>query len=243
MSWLSSLLAPLKILLNGVEQTRDDRIDFTDGFTASQVPDADGVNVLTLSTEVGKATVTPTADKVVLRNGSGAIYGTTIVATTYSYAAPVTITRDSAIIPDVANIDGATGWSINGSLEPEANAVGIEWRNEINPPIGSTLQSIAVRYTPPAAHGALPDQPTIQLVTVDEDGTHAQIESPAQDNAADVATYELGPRTLTKTFATPVAIASNVRYLVVFTNEDGGDAEVGLKLHRPARWTTIVTGL
>lgn len=243
MSWLSSLLAPLRIFWNGVEQIRDDRIDFTDGFIASQVPDADGVNVLTLSTEVGKATVTPTADKVVLRNGSGVIYGTTIVATTYSYATPKTITRDEPIAVDYASMHPSTGWSINNSVEPEANAVGIEWRAEIKPPVGSTLQSISVRYTPPSTHGALPDQPTIQLATVDEDGTLAPYETPAQDNAADVTAYELGPRTLTKTFATPVAIASNVRYLVIFTNEDGGDAEVGLKLHRPARWTTVIAGL
>lgn len=243
MSWLSSLLAPLRIFWNGVEQTRDDRIDFTDGFIASQVTDVDGVNVLTLSTEVGAATVTPTADKVVKRNGSGAVYGTTIVATAYSYATPKTITRDEPIVVDYTNMHPSTGWSFNNSVEPEANAVGIEWRAEISPPVGSTLQSIAVRYTPPGAHGALPDQPSVQLAIVDEDGALSAYETPAQDNAADIAAYELGPRTLTKTFAAPVAIVANVRYLAIFTTEDGGDALAGTKLHRPARWTTIITGL
>lgn len=243
MSWLSSILAPLRIFSSGVEQTRDDRVDFRYGFTASQVPDADGINVLTIDTEVGAATVAATADKVVKRNGSGAVYGTTIVATTYSYASPVTITRDEAIAVDYASMDPTTGWSFNASVEPESNDVGIEWRAEIKPPIGSVLQSVSVRYTPPGAHGALPDQPTVQFAIIDEDGTIAPYETPAQDSAADVAAYELGPRTLTKTFATPLSIEADKRYLIIFTSEDGANALAGLKLHRPARWTTIITGL
>jgi hypothetical protein len=243
MSWLSSILSPIKILLNGEEQTRDDRIDFRNGFTATQVPDADGINVLTIDTEVGAATVTPTADKVVKRNGSGAVYGTTMVATTFSYASPVTITRDEAIVVDYANMDPTTGWSINNEVEPESNDVGIEWRTEIKPPVGSVLQSFAARYTPPSGHMNLPDQPSIWLIIVDEDGTLTTYETPAQDNAADIAAYELGPRTITKTFATPLLVEADKRYIALFTSEDGADALSGLKLHRPARWTTIVTNL
>jgi hypothetical protein len=241
---LSSILLPIRIFLAGEEQTRDDRLNFRYGFTAAQVPDADGINVLTIDTEVGAATVTPTANKVVKRNGSGSIYGTTIVATTYSYASPVTITRDEAIVPDVMNIDAVTGWTLNSSVEPESNAIGIEWRTEIKPPVGSVLQSIAARYTPPSAHGALPaDQPVLLLAVVDEDGAISIYETAAQDSAADVAAYELAPRTIIKTFATPVTIEANKRYIVSFTSEDGGDALPGLKLHRPARWTTVITGL
>jgi hypothetical protein len=129
-------------------------------------------------------------------------------------------------------------------VEPESNAIGIEWRTEIKPPVGSVLQSIAARYTPPSAHGALPaDQPVLLLAVVDEDGAISIYETAAQDSAADVAAYELAPRTIIKTFATPVTIEANKRYIVSFTSEDGGDALPGLKLHRPARWTTVITGL
>lgn len=243
MSWLSSLLSPLKLLWNGVEQTRDDRIDFTDGFIADQVPDADGVNVLTLSTEVGKATVTPTADKVVLRNGSGAVYGTTIVATAFSFATAKEITfREPIRAIEPAVFDPSTGWSINDSLELLANAISLQWQTELQLIPGSTLTKIGVVYTPENGHGALPaDQPSIELIYIDYGGTPTVVET-KQDNAADVAAYE-AQRTLTLTLATPVSVVANRRYILQFNNETGANAEPDLVLHAPAIWTAEVTSV
>jgi hypothetical protein len=243
MSWLSSLLAPLKLLWNSVEQTRDDRIDFTDGFIATQVPDADGVNVLTLSTEVGAATVTPTADKVVLRNGSGVIYGTTIVATTYSFPTPRTISYKEPIrVTDVDKMDPVTGWILNSSQELEAADVSLQWLAEITPPVGSNLKTISVVYTPPGAHPALPgDQPSIELFTIAE-GTAPTLYDSVQDNAADLLAYE-AKRTLTLTLGTPITIVSGTRYWLQFNAETSTNAAAGTALHVPAKWTAEITNL
>ncbi len=241
-TWLRALLAPIRFFLNGVEQSRDDRVNLRYGFTSSQVPDADGVNVLTFDTEVGAATVTPTADKIVKRNGSGAVYGTTIVATSYSFPTPRTISyREPIRVTDPAKIDPAQ-WALNGSLELEAQTVDQQWIAEITPPVDSILKTISVVYTPPSAHVGLPgDQPSIELFEIEE-GVAPVLYDSAQDNAADLTAYEQ-KRTLTLTLATPFTVPANKRYWLQFNCETGANKLAGTVLHVPAKWTAEIAGL
>ena len=241
-AWLGFFLAPLEILLGGVKQVRDNRLNFRNGFTTSQVPDADGVNMLTVDVSVANTSYEPTANTIPIRNGSGTLKGATITATSYTYSTPVTITRYDPVRIAADLLDPVTGWSINNSREPEANAVAIEWPNEIKPPVGSSLKSITVVYTPPSAHVGLPvDQPGIALAVI-TNGVGVLYETPAQDNAANVGAYQ-AVRTLTKTFATSLTIEANKRYVVNFFNEKDTNSLPGLKLHQPAGWTAEITTL
>lgn len=238
-SWLKNFLAPIRFLVAGITQVRDDRVNFRNGFTASQVADSDGVDVLTIDVDAANASYEPTADTIPLRNGSGTLKGATITATSFTYSSAKEYSAYDPIIPEPGLIDGATGWTINASREPEANDVGIEWPNEIKPPVGSSLKSIRVIYSPAGGHAGLPaDQPSIQLAVV-ADGVISAYETPEQDAAADLTAYQ-AVRTLTKTFATPLTIEAANRYLVVFTSEDGADSAAGLKLHQPAGWIADV---
>jgi hypothetical protein len=241
-SWLKIFLAPIEFLVGGIAQARDDRVNFRNGFAASQVLDADGSPVLTIDNDLADTSYEPTADTIPIRNGSGALKGNTITATSYTYSSPKEIARYDPIIPESDLIDPITGWTINGSREPEANAVGIEWPNEIKPPVGSSLKSIRVVYTPATGHGGVPaDQPVIALAVV-VNGSISMYEVPAQDNAASVLAYET-TRTLTKTFAVPIAVNAAHRYIVLFTNEESANAIAGLKLNQPAGWIADVTNL
>lgn len=241
-SWLKIFLAPIQFLVGGIAQARDDRVNLRNGFTASQVPDDDGVNVFTVDVDLADTSYEPTADTIPIRNGSGTLKGATITATSYTYSSAKEYSAYDPIIPYSDLIDPVTGWTINASREPEANDVGIEWSNEIKPPVGSLLKSIRVIYTPETGHGALPaDQPTIALATV-INGTIAAYETAAQDNAADLVAYET-TRTLTKTFSTPLVVNAAHRYLVLFTNEESTNSIPGLKLHQPAGWIADVTNL
>lgn len=246
MSWLSTILAPLRLFLNGVEQTRDDRVNFRYGFTGTQVPDADGVNMLTLDTETGAATVLPTADKVVKRNGSGAAYATTFVGTSFAFATPRTISfKEHLRILEPAAIDPVTGWSINGAQDLEANAVDLQWLTEITPPVGSVLKTISAVYTPPRGHGgyvAVADQPSIELFVIDEGVPPGGAFDSAQDDAADLVAYET-KRTLTLTLGAPLTIAADKRYWVQFNTEGGANKLAGTELHVAAKWTAEIAAL
>lgn len=241
-SWLKIFLAPIRFLVGGIAQNRDDRVNLRNGFTASQVPDDDGVNVFTVDVDVADTSYEPTADTIPIRNGSGTLKGATITATSYTYSTAKEYARYDAIIPEPGLIDPTTGWTINASREPEANDIGIEWPNEIKPPVGALLKSIKVIYTPESGHAGLPaDQPTIALGVV-VNGAISMYETPAQDNAADLAAYE-ATRTLTKTFSTSLLVNAAHRYIVLFTNEDSTNAIHGLKLHQPAGWIADVVTL
>jgi hypothetical protein len=241
-AWLKFFLAPIEILSNLTKQVRDNRLNFSSAFTFSQVPDADGVDVLTVDIDVANTDYEPTADTIPIRNGSGTLKGNVITATSYTYSAPVSITRYDPVIIAADMLDPVTGWEMNNSREPEANAVGIEWPNEIKPPVGSSLKSITVVYTPPGAHVGLPvDQPGIALAII-TNGVGVIYETPAQDTAANVGAYE-AVRALTKTFSTPLTIEANKRYLVNFFNENDTNSLPGLKLHQPAGWTVEITTL
>jgi hypothetical protein len=241
-AWLKFFLAPIEILWAGAKQVRDNRLNFRYGFTLSQVADADGVDMLTVDANTANTSYEPTANTIPIRNGSGTLKGATITATSYTYSAPITITRYDPVRIAADLLDPVTGWSINNSREPEANAVAIEWPNEIKPPVGSSLKSITVVYTPPGAHVGLPvDQPGVALAVI-TDGVGVVYETPAQDNAANVGVYQ-AVRTLTKTFATPITIEASKRYIVNFFNENDTNALPGLKLHQPAGWTAEITTL
>lgn len=241
-AWLKNYLAPIRFLVAGIAQIRDDRVNFRNGFTASQVADADGVNVLTIDSDLASTSYEPTASTIPIRNGSGTLKGATITASSYTYSSAREISKYDVIIPEPGLIDPVTGWTINSAREPEANAVAIEWPNEIKLPTGASLKSIRVIYTPAGAHADLPaDQPTIALGVV-ADGVISMYETPAQDAAADLTAYE-DVRTLTKTFATPLTIEAANRYIVIFTNEDSTNALAGLKLHQPAGWIADVVTL
>jgi hypothetical protein len=241
-AWLKFFLAPIEILSDLTKQVRDNRLNFSSAFTFSQVPDADGVDCLTVDIDVANTDYEPTANTIPIRNGSGTLNGATITATSYTYSTPVSITRYDPVRIAADKVVAVTGWSINDSREPQANAVGIEWPNEIKPPVGSSLKSITVVYTPAGAHGRVPaDQPAIALGVI-TNGVGVVYETPAQDNAASVVAYE-AVRTLTKTFATPLTIEAGKRYLVNFANENNANALPGLKLHQPAGWTAEIATL
>jgi len=241
-SWLKNYLAPVDFLVNWISQARDDRVNFRNGFTSSQVNDSDGEPVLTIDVDVADTSYEPTANTIPLRNGSGTLKGNVITAASYTYSSAVEVAQYDPIIPEPGLIDGVTGWTINASREPEANDVGIEWPNEIKPPVGSSLKSIRVVYTPALVHVGLPaDQPAITLGRV-INGVITPYETPAQDNAASLVAYE-ATRTLTKTFATPLTIDAAHRYIVLFNNEDSTNAIAGLKLHQPAGWIADVVTL
>jgi hypothetical protein len=241
-SWLKNYLAPVQFLVNSIAQFRDNRVNFRNGFTASQVLDADGLPVLTIDSSVSSTSYEPTASTIPIRNGSGTLKGATITALSFTYSTAKEISRFDPILVSPDFIDPATGWTINSAREPQANAIGIEWANEIKPPVGSSLKSIKVEYTPAGAHVGLPNDQPAMILAVVIDGVVTPYETAVQDNAATVLAYE-AKRTLTKTFATPLVINVAHRYIVLFENEESTNALAGLKLHQPAGWTADVVTL
>lgn len=239
MSWLSSILAPVRFFLGETEQRRDDRVSFRNGFTSSQVPDADGKNVLTFDTEVGAATVTPDANKVVKRNGSGVAYATTFVGNAFSYATPITLQFDEPMDPNSAPSD--VNWTLGFDRFPVAGATGISWVCDIKPPHESILKTVSVVYTPPGAHMALPagtDRPSLALIAYGDDGTPDPLGS-VYDDPVDAPTYEVN-RTLTLDLGDGIEIDRALTYRLIFQTEDGVNALVGTALYRQARWTAEV---
>lgn len=79
-SWLRAFLEPLAIYVGGALQPRDNRVNFRNGFTASQVLDELGVPRLTIDVSLATATPDPTPNTVVSRNGSGSSSFTTLAA-------------------------------------------------------------------------------------------------------------------------------------------------------------------
>jgi len=236
-AWLKNYLAPIRFLVAGIAQIRDDRVNFRNGFTASQVADADGVNVLTIDADLSDTSYEPTADTIPLRNGSGTLKGNVITATTFTYVTPKEFTFREPIRPtEPAVFDPVTGWSINASLELEANAVPLQWVTELALVPGSTLTELEAVYTPPGAHVGLPgDQPSIELFEVGYGAAPVLVES-IQDNAADLVAYET-QRTLTLVLTTPLVVNANKRYVLQFNSETAANSLAGTVLHAPAIWT------
>lgn len=240
-SWLKIYLAPIRFLVNSIAQIRDDRVNFRNGFTSSQVPDADGINVLTIDVSTSNTSYEPTPSTIPIRNGSGTLKGATITATSFTYSSPKTITfREPVRAIEPALFDPVTGWSINSSLELETNAASLQWQTELALVPGSTLTSLSVVYTPNNAHAGLPsDQPSIELFYIDYGGTPTLIDT-VQDSAANLTEYQ-ARRTLTLTLSPEVAISANRRYVLQFNSETGTNSLGGLALHAPAIWTAKVT--
>lgn len=244
-TWLKQFLAPLVLLWKGVKQNRDDRVDFRDGFVASQVPDANGVNVLTFDTEVGAATETPDPSKVPIRSASGALYATSFVADpagffAYSSAKPVTVVEKLSVLEV---IDPVTGWSIVGGGTPKANAVGLTWTTEITPPHGATITSISVRLAGDTGHVALPaNMPTFSIAQIDGDGNVLALGGPYVDASPDIASYEVFHAIDSGTVNLPID-RTQYRYFVTLSTESGANSLPNTVISQPARWTADIVAL
>jgi len=244
-TWLKRFLAPLEILWNGVKQNRDDRLDFRDGFIASQEVDALGVNVLTLKTDVGAATETPDASKVVKRNASGVAYAFGFTADpggsfSYSSAKSVTVVEPMRVLEP---IDAVTGWTIISGGMAQANVVGLTWTAEITPPDGCALTEIAVRLVGKSGHVALPgSMPYFEIASVDGDGNIVALGGPFPDASVDMAAYEV-PHDITSGVINVSVDRSANRYFVILTTESGADSLVETVVIQPARWTADIVSL
>ena len=236
-SWLKNYLAPIRFFVAGIAQVRDDRVNFGRGFSASQVPDANGVNVLTIDSDLANTSYEPTASTIPIRNGSGTLKGNVITATSFTYVTPKEFTfREPIRSTEPTVFDPVTGWSINASLELEANAVPLQWITELALIPGSTLTELEVVYTPPGAHVGLPgDQPSIELFEIGYGAAPVLVEA-IQDNAASLVAYET-QRTLTLVLSTPLVVDANKRYALQFNSETAANSLAGTVLHAPAIWT------
>lgn len=240
-SWLKIFLAPIRFLVGGIAQNRDDRVNFRNGFTASQVLDADGLPVLTIDNDVSNTSYEPTADTIPIRNGSGTLKGATITATSFTYVTPITIQRDEPFQSN--NAIESTDWSWNFNRSPTTTVVtAATWACDLNLIPGSTLKTISAVYTPPGGHGALPlttDRTRVLLFSYEDDNTTTLISS-VYDNPASVVEYEAN-RTLTLDLGSGISVASGKRYVFVFQSEGGANAVSGTILCRQARWTATIT--
>lgn len=240
-SWLKVFLAPLDILVAGILQIRDHRVNFGSGFTASQVPDADGVNVLTIDADLADTSYEPTASTIPIRNGSGTLKGNVITSTSFTYVTPVTIQYDEPFNSN-APIE-STDWSWNFSKFPTTVvSTATTWRCELNLIPGSTLKTVSAVYTPNTGHGALPlttDRTRVLLFSYEDDGSATAIAN-VYDNPASVVAYEAN-RTLTLDLGAGITVVAGRRYVFFFQSEGGANAQDGTILTRQARWTAEVS--
>ena len=241
-AWLKNFLAPIRFMLAGVAQVRDDRIDFRNGFTASQVLDTDGVPVLTFDVITSNTSYEPTANTIPIRNGSGTLKGNVITSTSYTYVTPITIQYDEPF-QSMAYMF-STDWTWNSSRCPTTVvATAATWRCDLNLIPGSTLKTISAVYTPPSGHGALPlttDRTRVLLFTYEDDNTATAVAN-AYDNPASVVAYEAN-RTLTLDLGAGITVVAGRRYVFLFVSEGGANALSGTILCRQARWTAEVPG-
>ena len=240
-AWLKNYLAPIRFLVAGIAQIRDDRVNFRNGFTASQVADADGVNVLTIDADLSDTSYEPTADTIPLRNGSGTLKGNTITATSFTYVTPITVTGEEPFHSNAA-MDSPADWTWNFNRFPVVTTVGATWVCDIKPPSGSMLKTVSVVYTPQSGHIALPlttDRPLLALVSYSDDGT-SSAHGTAYDAPVDIPDFEQ-KRTLTISLGSGLSISATRRYVLIFRTETGANAIVGTILQRQARWTADVS--
>lgn len=240
-SWLKNYLAPIRFLVASIAQVRDDRVDFRNGFTASQVADSDGVNVLTIDVDAANASYEPTANTIPLRNGSGTLKGATITATSFTYVTPIEIQYDEPFYSNQA-IE-STDWAWNFDRSPATTvATAATWACDLNLIPGSTLKTVSAVYTPPGGHGALPlttDRTRVLLFSYEDDNTATAVAN-VYDNPASVVDYEAN-RTLTLDLGAGITVVAGRRYVFVFQSEGGANAVSGTILTRQARWTATVS--
>jgi hypothetical protein len=240
-SWLKNYLAPIRFLVAGIAQLRDDRVNFRNGFTASQVADADGINVLTIDTAISNTQYEPIPSTIPIRNASGTLKGNVITSTSFTYVTPVTIQYDEPFQSN--HTIESTDWAWNFSRVPATTvATAATWACDLNLIPGSTLKTVSVVYTPPSGHGALPlttDRTRVLLISYEDDGTATAI-ADVYDNPASVVAYEVN-RTLTLDLGAGITVVTGRRYVFLFVSEGGANALSGTILYRQARWTAQVS--
>ncbi len=183
------------------------------------------------------ATPNATASTLAMRDADGDLAVREMTAVEYKYTTPITVTDDEPVRV-IQILDPVNGWSMNDSVEPEANVVSLEWVTEMSGlPHGSTLKTVSVIYTPNIAHVNLPnDQPALLVGVIDEGGVITVIGVPVQDNAANITEYNQ-KRTLTWTAPAATIVDGTQRYVAVFYDEESTNSLPGTKIHRPARWS------
>jgi hypothetical protein len=238
-SWLKNYLAPLRILVAGIAQVRDDRVNLRNGFTASQVNDSDGKPVLTIDVSTANTSYEPTENTIPIRNGSGTLKGDTITASSYTYVSPVEVQRDEPFQPSSEMLSG--DWQWGASEFPTTTVIGAEWICELDLIPDSRIKSVAVVYTPPSGHTLLPagtDRSRIVLESIADDGTATTVGS-LYETAVTVESYEVN-RELKLSFDNPLTVFAGVCYRLRFQSEKGDNALTGTVLYRQARWVAEV---
>ena len=241
-AWLKFFLAPIEILSNLTKQVRDNRLNFSSAFTFSQVPDADGVDVLTVGINVANTSYEPTANTIPIRNGSGTLKGNVITATSFTYVTPITITGEESFQSNAA-METPTAWVWDFNRFPNVVTTGATWVCDLRLPAGATLKTVSVVFTPAGGHGALPvttDLPLLALVSYDDAGA-STAHGTAYDAPVDIPDYEQ-KRTLTITIGGGgIVVDATRRYMLIFRTEMGANFVGGTILQRPGRWTATVS--
>ena len=239
-SWLKTIFRQIDIYVGGVLQIRDNRVNFRNGFSSSQVPDEFGVPRLTIDTDYGNATPDAVPDTIVSRNGSASSAFGTVAAETHAF---VPIKEEERTLPLIWVADPAK-WTIDYENSAITNSGGMasdprHCYAEIDArtlPHQGEIYKIAAYIAPATTHVNLPAlQPRIAIRQVDGAGTKSDW-GEGQDAQANVADYE-EPHWL-EVELDPVYEVNREKYSLklLFKAEEGADALNGVEVTALKIW-------
>lgn len=234
-AWLSAFFAQVEFLWKGQAQPRDYRVNFRDGFKASQVDDGsgNGINVLTYDVDLANIDENATNSTVVVRTATGGIKAKTINGTGFTFESARHVRFVMPVSP--LSLTGLTLKTGTGSVQTTTTTPQAVLYNEALGLIhGAVWVQTVVRVFPASGHVLLPATfPLVKIWAVDEDENMTRIDvSSSSPTFGNVGAYEAGGYNITVTIGNHTIDLETNRYIVEVYDEVGGGAIAGLDIAR-----------